>query len=187
MPALNWSLRHARDTVWAGGVIAYPTEAVYGLGCDPLAIDAIDRILALKSRDAGKGFILIASEIEQLLPFLAPLDKPLRQKLEASWPGPVTWIVPAAEAVPDWITGGRDTLAVRVTAHPVARTLCELTGMALISTSANLSGHAPARTALQVRVRLDAEVDHIVTGYTGPQRNPTEIRDARSGSILRAG
>mgnify|MGYP001546720157 CR=1 FL=1 len=187
MSALNWSLRHARDTVWAGGVIAYPTEAVYGLGCDPLAGNAIDRILALKSRDVGKGFILIASQLEQLLPFLAPLDKPLRTKLEASWPGPVTWIVPAAEAVPDWITGGRDTLAVRVTAHPVARALCELTGMALISTSANLSGHAPARSALQVRARLSAEVDYIVPGHTGPQRNPTEIRDARSGKILRAG
>jgi L-threonylcarbamoyladenylate synthase len=187
MSALNWSLRHGRDTVWAGGVIAYPTEAVYGLGCDPLAGAAIERILAMKSRDAGKGFILIASQLEQLLPFLAPMDKSLRGKLEASWPGPVTWIVPAAETVPDWITGGRDTLAVRVTAHPVARALCELTGMALISTSANLSGHPAARSALQVRARLGAEVDYIVPGRTGPRRNPTEIRDARSGKILRAG
>lgn len=187
MPALHWSHRQARDIVWAGGVIAYPTEAVYGLGCDPLAGNAVDRILALKSRDAGKGFILIASQIEQLLPYLAPLDNALRDKLEASWPGPVTWIVPAAEAVPDWITGGRDTLAVRVTAHPIARALCELTGIALISTSANLSGHPAARSALQVRARLGMELDYIVPGRTGPQRRPTEIRDARSGKILRAG
>jgi L-threonylcarbamoyladenylate synthase len=185
--ALHWSRRQARDIVWAGGVIAYPTEAVYGLGCDPLARAAIDRILALKSRDAGKGFILIASQIEQLLPYLAPLDKALRGKLEASWPGPVTWIVSAAAAVPDWITGGRDTLAVRVTAHPVARALCELTGLALISTSANLSGHPPARSALQVRARLGTELDYIVPGHTGPQRKPTEIRDARTGAVLRAG
>ncbi|MGH8372354.1 MAG: L-threonylcarbamoyladenylate synthase [Gammaproteobacteria bacterium] len=187
MSALHWSQRQARAIVWAGGVIAYPTEAVYGLGCDPLATQAVERILALKSRDVGKGFILIASHIEQLLPFMAPLDKTLRARLEASWPGPVTWIVPAAEAVPDWITGGRDTLAVRVTAHPVARALCELTGMALISTSANLSGHAPARSALQVRARLGDDVDYILPGQTGPQRKPTEIRDARTGKILRAG
>jgi L-threonylcarbamoyladenylate synthase len=185
--ALHWSQRHARDTVWAGGVVAYPTEAVYGLGCDPLAVTAIERILTLKARDAGKGFILIASRMEQLLPFLAPLDKTLRHKLDASWPGPVTWVVPAAAAVPAWITGGRDTLAVRVTAHPQARALCELTGMALISTSANLSGHAPARSALQVRARLGDEVDYILPGQTGPRRRPTEIRDAQSGKILRAG
>ncbi|HEX6550313.1 MAG TPA: Sua5/YciO/YrdC/YwlC family protein [Gammaproteobacteria bacterium] len=187
MSALHWPLRHARDTVWAGGVIAYPTEAVFGLGCDPLARSAIERILAIKSRDAGMGFILIASHIEQLVPFLAPLHASLRAQLEASWPGPVTWVVPAAAAVPAWITGGRDTLAVRVTAHPLARALCEATGMALISTSANLSGHAPARSALQVRARLGEELDYILPGQTGPQRKPTEIRDARSGKILRAG
>lgn len=187
MSALSWPLRHARDTVWAGGVIAYPTEAVYGLGCDPLADAAVNRILAMKSRDAGKGFILIASRIEQLLPYLAPLTRPMREKLEASWPGPVTWVVPAADVVPIQLTGGRDTLAVRVTAHPVAHALCEATGMALVSTSANLSGHAPARSALQVRARLGEAVDYIVPGQTGPQRKPTEIRDARTDRVLRAG
>ncbi|HEX5339524.1 MAG TPA: Sua5/YciO/YrdC/YwlC family protein [Gammaproteobacteria bacterium] len=186
MHTARWTMRRARDVIRGGGVVAYPTEAVYGLGCDPLAVSAIERILTIKSRDAGKGFILIASRIEQLLLFLAPLDKALRSKLEASWPGPVTWIVPAAEGVPDWITGGRDTLAVRVTAHPVARTLCELTGMALISTSANPGGHPPARSAIQVRIRLGTQLDYIVPGHTGPQRSPTEIRDALSGKILRA-
>jgi len=187
MHTLRWPLRQARDIVWAGGVIAYPTEAVYGLGCDPLAAGAVERILAMKSRDADKGFILIASHIEQLLPFLAPLEPAVHRKLEVSWPGPVTWVVPAADAVPDTLTGGRDTLAVRVTAHPGARALCEATGMALVSTSANLSGHPPACSALQVRGRLGSDVDYVVPGLTGPQRKPTEIREALTGKVLRAG
>lgn len=100
MPELRWPLRRAREVVWGGGVIAYPTEAVYGLGCDPLERDAAARILAIKERDAAKGFILIAAHMEQLLPFLAPLDKIAHEKLQASWPGPVTWVVPAAHDIP---------------------------------------------------------------------------------------
>ncbi len=187
MPEPRWPVHRARDVILGGGVIAYPTEAVFGLGCDPLKYEAVARILAIKSRDAVKGFILIASRIEQLLPFMAPLDKSLRYKLEASWPGPVTWVVPAARDIPVWLNGGRETLAVRVTAHPVARQLCELTGMALVSTSANRSGHPPARTALQVRIHLGSDVDYIVPGATGPGRKPTEIRDALTDKVLRAG
>ncbi len=187
MPELRWPLRRAREVVWGGGVIAYPTEAVYGLGCDPLERDAAARILAIKERDAAKGFILIAAHMEQLLPFLAPLDKIAHEKLRASWPGPVTWVVPAAHDIPLWLSGGRDTLAVRITAHPVARALCEITGMALVSTSANRSGHTSARSALQVKIRLGKEVDFVVPGAVGPQCRPTEIRDVLTGAVLRAG
>ena len=187
MPGLRWPLRRARETVWGGGVIAYPTEAVFGLGCDPLESAAITRILAIKARDAAKGFILIASRIEQLLPFLAPLDKVTRRKLQDSWPGPVTWVVPAARDIPFWLSGGRDTLAVRVTAHPAAYELCEITGLALVSTSANRSGRTPARSALQVRTHLSDAVDCILPGRVGARRKPTEIRDARTDRVLRAG
>lgn len=187
MSALRWSMRRAREILRDGGIIAYPTEAVFGLGCDPLEYDAVARIFAIKQRDAAKGFILIAAQIEQLLPFMAPLDKPMRRKLEASWPGPVTWVVPAARDVPAWISGDHDTLAVRVTAHPVARRLCEIAGMALVSTSANRNGRAPARSAVQVRAHLGDEVDYIVPGTTGTQRKPTEIRDALTDKVLRVG
>lgn len=186
MHGSRWNLRRARDVIRGGGVVAYPTEAVYGLGCDPLAPHAVARILAMKVRDAGKGLILIAAELAQLEPFLQ-LGTNMRAELLKSWPGPVTWVVPAATGVPTELTGGRDTLAVRVTAHPVAHALCKACGMALVSTSANLSGHPPARTALQVRLRLGAELDDILSGRTGPQRKPTEIRDAVSGKILRPG
>lgn len=187
MTPAAWPLRRAVETVSDGGVIAYPTEAVFGLGCDPLEEHAVARILEIKQRDAAKGLILIASRLEQLLPFMAALPEPVMAKLKASWPGPVTWVVPAASHVPAWLTGGRATLAVRVTAHPVAAALCEACGMALVSTSANKSGQPPARTGLMVRSQLGDAVDCIVPGAVGGSAKPTEIREALTGKILRAG
>lgn len=187
MKPATWPLRRAVETVRDAGVIAYPTEAVYGLGCDPLERDAVGRILDIKQRDAAKGVILIASRIEQLLPFMAKLPADVLSKLEASWPGPVTWVVPAAAHVPAWLTGGRTTLAVRVTAHPVAHALCAACDMALVSTSANLSGQPPARSALGVRTQLGGVVDYIVPGAVGGLAKPTEIREALTGKVLRAG
>lgn len=186
MNALRWPLRHARQAVWGGGVIAYPTEAVFGLGCDPLNPEAVARLLAIKHRDSAKGFILIAADIIQLEPFMQ-LTTGLREQLLNTWPGPVTWVVPAAAGVPAWLTGGRDTLAVRVTAHPVAAMLCRATGLALISTSANLGGHPPLRSALAVRRMLRMRLDYILPGRVGARRKPTEIRDATSGALLRQG
>jgi L-threonylcarbamoyladenylate synthase len=182
-----WPLRRAVETVKSGGVIAYPTEAVYGLGCDPLEHAAVRRIFALKQRDQAKGLILIASDISQLMPFIAELSTDILAKLKASWPGPVTWVVPAAPSLPFWLSGGRSTLAVRVTAHPIASALCESAGMALVSTSANRSGRPPARTALAVRTQLGDGVDEIVAGPVGGLNKPTEIREALTGKVLRAG
>lgn len=187
MRPASWPLRRAVDAVRRGGVIAYPTEAVFGLGCDPLEPDAVERILNIKRRDAAKGVILIASRLSQLQPFMAKLDPDVLMTLERSWPGPVTWVVPAADHVPTWLTGGRATLAVRVTAHPIAHALCEACGIALVSTSANLSGQPPARTALAVRTQLGDAVDCIVPGAVGGLSKPTEIREALTGKVLRAG
>ena len=187
MNSAAWPLRRAVETVRTGGVIAYPTEAVYGLGCDPLEHEAVTRIFDLKRRDTAKGLILIAARVEQLLPFMAPLPDAVMRKLEASWPGPVTWVVPAAAGLPFWLSGGRETLAVRVTAHPLASELCTACDMALVSTSANRSGQAPARTALQVRTQFGEAVDCILPGPVGGLSKPTEIREALTGKVLRAG
>ncbi|WP_179117196.1 L-threonylcarbamoyladenylate synthase [Solemya velum gill symbiont] len=180
-----WKLREARRCLHSGGVIAYPTEAVYGLGCDPLDPQAVARLFWLKGRAPEKGVILVASAIEQLAPYIR-VDEKTTRELEKSWPGPVTWVVPAATDVPAWITGGRDTVAVRVTAHPIASDLCTAFGGALVSTSANTSGKEPARNPLQVRQRLRHLPDMIVYGATGKLDRPTEIRDAASGILLRA-
>jgi len=178
-------LREAVRILRHGGVVAYPTEAVYGLGCDPWDEAAVLRILALKRRPTSKGVILIAADFDQLLPFVEPLPPPLMAPVLASWPGPFTWLLPATPNTPPWLTGDHDTLAVRVTAHPVAAALCRAAGFPLVSTSANRAGRPPARSALQVHLRLREEVDDILNGPLGGLGRPTEIRDARTGALIR--
>ena len=178
-----------REVVWrlrAGQIIAYPTEAVFGLGCDPCNVTAVRRLLAIKRRPVSKGLILIAATLAQLEPFIEPLDAVFRARLEATWPGPLTWLVPARQA-PGWLRGTHATLAVRVTAQPLAAALCRAWGGPLVSTSANLSGRPPARNALAVRRHLGNQVDYLVPGATGGATRPTEIRDLQSGQIIRAG
>lgn len=169
----------------AGGVIAYPTEGVWGLGCEPLNTQAVERLFRLKRRPAHKGVILIAGEFAQISPFLAHVPKPSLKPVLATWPGPVTWVLPAEPWVPDHLTGGRRTLAVRVTAHPVARALCRAYGGPIVSTSANVSTRPPARTALEVMRRFGDGVDYILPGATGGLRGPTPIRDFATGAQVR--
>ncbi len=169
-----------------GGIIAYPTEAVYGLGCDPLQEHAVKRLLALKKRPVSKGLILIAASLTQLTPYLAPIPVPRMQEVLSTWPGPVTWLFPASSQVPAWICGDYDTVAVRVTAHPVVQQLCTQFGHAMVSTSANRSQEPPAKTADEVAIIFPSGIDVIVRGKVGGLGKPTEIRDAISGVVLRA-
>ncbi|MFW2404427.1 MAG: L-threonylcarbamoyladenylate synthase [Gammaproteobacteria bacterium] len=178
-------IRRAAAAIRAGGVVAYPTEAVYGLGCDPDDADAVQRILALKRRPESAGVILIAADVAQLSGWIAP-TRAEAERLAAGDEG-VTWVVTAGAGAPTWITGGRDTIAVRITQHPVAAALCRSAGMPIVSTSANRSGKPPARDALSVRLALGAEVDCVLSAPTGGKQQPSEIRDARTGAILRAG
>lgn len=184
--ARPFRMRHAAHLLRRGAVIAYPTEAVYGLGCDPLDRTAVERLFAIKRRRADKGLILIASRFEQLAPLLQPPDPAIAARLAATWPGPVTWLIPAAPTTPAWLTGGRPKLAVRVTAHPLAAALCEAFGGPLVSTSANSSGRPAARSALQAMLRCPG-VDLVLHGALGGRDRPSEIRDAQSGATLRAG
>lgn len=177
--------RMAARLLHQGGILAYPTEAVYGLGCHPLDPQAVSRLLTLKQRPLNKGLILVAANWEQLQPFVGPLEAALLTPVLGSWPGPHTWLLPAAPDLPVWINGGGDRLAVRVTAHPPARKLCQHFGGPLVSTSANLSGRPPARTPLQVRLRCPG-TDRILCGPTGGLDKPTLIRDALSGKVIRA-
>lgn len=182
-------LRAAARAIAAGAVIAYPTEAVYGLGCDPLDAAAVARILAIKQRDEGKGLILIAADFDALATFVEPLDARRMTEIQGSWPGPNTWLLPAREQTPRWLTGNHSTLAVRVTAHPVAAALCRAwSGRGsgtLVSTSANLGGRTPSRSALRVRLGLADAPDLIVTGACGGDARPSMIRDGRTGRVLR--
>jgi len=178
-------IQSAAQRLRAGGIVAYPTEAVYGLGCDPLNQAAFDRLLALKGRPGAKGVILIAADEAQLTPFMGPLTDSIRARLRQTWPGPVTWIVPTAASVPAWLTGGRDTIAVRVTAHPLAAALCQAFGGALVSTSANRSGEPPARSVEEVQQLFGEQLDAVVAGPLGGLVRPTKICDARTGAVIR--
>ena len=179
-------LRRAARTLRGGGVIAYPTEGVYGLGCNPHREAAVQTILAIKGRSARAGLILIASHREQLEQWIAPTAMEER-RLRSRTPKPVTWIVTAVSNAPRIITGGRSTIAVRLTRHPLAARLCDLAGMAIVSTSANRHGRPPARSALAVRRRLGHAVHCVVPGRTAGLDRPTEIRSARTGQVLRPG
>ncbi|QIL19310.1 Sua5/YciO/YrdC/YwlC family protein [Thermomonas sp. HDW16] len=171
----------------AGGVIAYPTEAVWGLGCDPRDEAATLRLLTLKIREVDKGLILIAADEAQLTPFIdmAALDQAQRETVRASWPGPHTWIVPASPAAPRWVTGAHVGIAVRVSAHPAVIELCNAFGGALVSTSANRAGEPAAHAIDQLDPDIIEGVDGVLAGETGGLVRPTDIRDARSGAALR--
>ncbi len=179
-------IRRATDIVRSGGVIAYPTEAVYGLGCDPADENAVERLLEIKQRPREQGLIVIAAGLVQVEQYLEPIGKRERKRLKKTWPGPQTWLIPAAAGTPDWLTGRHNTLAVRVTDHPVARALCRRLGHGLVSTSANRSSYPPARDALTVRRMLGDELDYILSGPVGSLARPTPIRDLVSGDIIRA-
>ncbi|MFW5425780.1 MAG: Sua5/YciO/YrdC/YwlC family protein [Methylophagaceae bacterium] len=180
----NWKIRQAVSALNKGKVIAYPTEAVYGLGCDPWHEHAVYALLDIKDRPWQKGLILVAAEIEQLADFIEPIKLDLAQEIHASWPGPTTWVLPAKKGVPDHLRGEHDTIAVRVTAHPQTIALCRQFGGAIVSTSANATGMQPAKTSRQVRWRL-TEVETILSGQCGDADKPTQIRDGQTGAILR--
>lgn len=171
---------------FAGEVIAYPTEAVFGLGCDPDNLAAVQRVLDTKTRPQDKGVILIASHFSQLENYVdkSQLSDAQWQTVCDSWPGPFTWIIPKRPEVSPLLSGGRDSLAVRVSAHPVVQQLCDVVGKPMVSTSANPSGEVPARDLAQIDkyfadsvFKVDGDVDHSA--------RPSKITDAVTGKVLR--
>jgi L-threonylcarbamoyladenylate synthase len=187
MPA-RLSIPQAVAALRLGGVIAYPTEAVWGLGCDPFDATAVRRLLAIKQREESKGLILIAASLAQIDALIDARALPAERMREvlASWPGPHTWLMPCVASVPAWLRGAHPTLALRVSAHPDVVALCEAFGGALVSTSANLAGEEPARTADTLAPALLDRIDGVLEGHAGTLTSPTAIRDAATGVVLRA-
>ncbi len=179
------SIPAAKKLIQNGGVIAYPTEAVYGLGCDPLQNDAVTRIRHLKERQDAQGFIVIASQWQQVANWVTDIPKPQLDEILQSWPGHVTWIFPASSHAPDSCIAADHTIAIRVSAHPLVIELCDALGHALVSTSANPHGLAPARSSHEVDEYFHDQIDGILDGQLAGQAKPSQIRDALSGRILR--
>lgn len=170
-----------------GGVIAYPTEAVWGLGCDPWCDYAVFDLLQMKQRPWQKGLILVASDMMQVAPLLDHLTKTQLSKLEMSWPGPVTWVLPDPEGwVPEWSRGEHSSVAIRVSAHPMIKQLCDRFGRPIISTSANLAGKEPARSKQQLDARLYPYLDYVMPGETLGLSQPSVIRDILTDQVYRA-
>jgi L-threonylcarbamoyladenylate synthase len=184
--ATKQRIRRTAGRVRAGGVVAYPTEAVFGIGCLPDDETALARVLAIKRRSWRKGMLIVGASLEQIDRWAVLDASPLLDEILASWPGPSTWVLPARPHVSARLTGGRHTIAVRCTAHPIAAELCRQAGSALVSTSANTAGRPPLRRAADVRRTLGKLLDDVLPGPLGGQTAPTRIRDGRTGDVLRA-
>jgi len=185
MTPSDFKTRLAVQKIHAGEIIAYPTEAVYGLGCDPLNEEAVLKLLKLKNRSIDKGLILIASSLTQLEPYLQLTDT-IVSRVQATWPGPVTWIIPAQPWVPRWLTGKHGSLAVRVTAHPIARRLCEINELPIVSTSANTSSRPPATCPWMVSKNMDDANLFILPGKVGELKQATPIYNVLNHQQIRA-
>lgn len=169
-----------------GKVIAYPSEAVWGLGCDPYNKDAVNRILSMKNRPREKGLILVAASSKQFDLLLQGLSAEQQETLRSSWPGHTTWLIPDPDQlIPDWIKGSHQSVAVRVSAHPVIQQLCLLFGAAIVSTSANKTGEAEIRSRLLLEDKFVGSIDCIVAGELGQAEKPSEMRDIISGKVIR--
>ena len=180
---LSIPVQRAGRILCDGGVVAYPTETVFGLGCRADDVDAVLRVLDIKQRRPEMGLVLLAADRAQLDDWIElPPDAP---SLSSRAGQPVTWIVPARAGVPHLIRGNHSGLAVRLTTHPVAAALCRLAGAPLVSTSANISGRPTARNVHVLRRTFGDLVDCIVPGFCGPAGGPSEIRDLASGKVLR--
>ena len=182
---LDETLQHASDIIQQGGIIAYPTEGVYGLGCDPFNQQAVQKILSLKQRSVAKGLLVIAADWQQVVALTTSVDSTLLQNALIRWSQqPVTFLFPHSDTAPAWITGDSDSIGLRLTLHPVAKRLCELAGP-LVSTSANVSGHIAARTAAEVRFYFPVGIDVVIDAPIGDLNKPTPIIDVVTGQAVR--
>lgn len=185
-PSLAWHAKLAARALKAGEVLAYPTESVWGLGCDPSSEAAMKRLLVLKQRPLEKGVILIASDLDQVAHLLAPLPADMRQAAEALWPGFVTCLLPdIANQVPTWIRGKHTSVAVRVSLHPSVQALCRAFGGPIVSTSCNPAGRPPARTRLEARRYFHQSLRQFMAGTTLQQARPSPILDLETGQYVR--
>jgi L-threonylcarbamoyladenylate synthase len=182
--ASDFAISHAAHCIRHGGIIVYPTETVYGLGCDPLCEDAVERINQIKQRQPGKGLILLAGSLEQLDDFI-DVPAPRHRALIRDNEQPTSWIVPARTQVPAWITGGGESVAVRISDHATVRSLCNRLGYPLVSTSANPAGRKPARNALELHRYFDGIVDAILVSAGTGRGTPSKIIRLADRSLVR--
>ncbi len=184
---MNNQLDNFKKWYQNGEIFAYPTEAVFGLGCDPLIKEAVYNILEIKVRPVEKGMILIASDFAQIQSYVEfdSLAKSSQETIIQSWPGPVTWLLPKSSKTPYWVSGESDMVAVRITAHPLVRQMCDIVNAPMISTSANPATQDPAKSSEQV-VEYFGDSMRIVHGELGKQQSPSKIFHSVTMETIRA-
>lgn len=178
-------LSQAVDAIKNGGIIAYPTEAVFGLGCDPFNQQAVLKLLALKQRSVEKGLILIASHVQQILPLIKPRHANDLARALKTWPGHHTWVFPKSDLVPDWISGIHKTIAVRVSAHPVVKQLCDELNNSIVSTSANISNRSDLNTIKSIKDKFNGKIHTYLDASLGNEKTPSIIKEAFSNTAIR--
>jgi L-threonylcarbamoyladenylate synthase len=180
----QWQLGFIANTLKQSGVIAYPTESVYGLGCDPQQLVALQRLITIKKRAIDKGLIILVSRIEQALPFIQPLTQEQLLQISKKQPRATTWLVPRKSTLSELLCGQHKKIAIRLTQHPIAKAICDYSDKALVSTSCNISGKPAIKQTTVVRNKMIGRVDQIVAGQCGGQA-PSQIIDLLTGKIIR--
>ena len=180
-----WDKQRVEQVLLNHGVVAYPTEAVFGFGCLPQDLTAIEKILAIKHRPISKGLILVASSLEQVLPFVVSPSADERKLILSPKERPTTYLLRARNTTGVHLKGRFSTLAIRISDHPIVRQLCDHLEQPLVSTSANITGKRPASTALQVRLQFATKLDHIVDAPVGEHAQVSDIYDLTSHRYLR--
>ena len=182
----NWQIQQAALVVRNGGVIAYPTEAVWGLGCDPFNESAVRRILTLKSRPESKGLILVAGQQQELTPWVNSLDAKAAQRLISLNETPTSWVVPDTEITPSWVRGEHKSVAIRLSQHQPVQRLCAAFQGVIVSTSANPAGLEPAMSAEEVDAYFGDKIDAIFDAPLGKASQPSQVRDILTDALFRA-
>lgn len=182
---IGQSIQQAAMVIQQAGVVVYPTEGVFGVGCDYQNESAVDKLLRLKQRSVKQGLILVASHIQQVLPLIKPADRTDLARALKTWPGHHTWVFPASDLTPSWITGDFDTVAVRVSNHAPVVSLCEAVGSALVSTSANIKGQETATHCHDIQTLWGSQIDYYLDMPLGGHNQASSIRIASNGKTLR--
>jgi L-threonylcarbamoyladenylate synthase len=183
------AIAYAAATLKNGGVVAIPTETLYGLAADPWNPSAVARVFAIKGRPADRALPLVAADIAQVRQWIGELDAVARRLAERFWPGPLTLVMRAPDGLATGVTAGGRTIGVRVPSHAVPRALCAAFERPMTATSANLSGESatddPNRVAAQLSSGLDLLLDSGATAG-GPASTIVDVTE-RDIRLIRAG
>jgi L-threonylcarbamoyladenylate synthase len=183
------SLSLCRDVIRAGGVIAYPTDTVYGLGADPRNIDAVKALFAIKGREAGQPILLLIGDASAVADWASEITPAAERLMKKFWPGPLTLVFKSKPDVFAELTGGTGTIGLRVPGSEATRQLLKYLGTALTGTSANISGRPSLRTAQEASEEIGGRIDLVLDGGSAEDGNTSTVVDVSSDrpKVIREG